>query len=587
MFRVAGQRRVGHLRGTLDLAIIDGIGPFFRRFDKRRINWSKIPFTDLPTTAPEREPEWRAIREDVSRFADRVKALGYNVITLDDLAHLTDHQWHEPGIRQRIAVFRDEFRKIFAILQEKGLRIYITSDYLTTSAGVDERLHHHPGPLRDWFCEMVERFLDDFPEVEGIILRIGESDGIDVGDQLRSRLVLRSSHDVNQLLRQLMPIFERRKKTLIFRTWTVGAYLIGDLIWNRVRLARCVKGIESKHFIVSMKYGETDFFRYLALNRQFFRLKTQKLIEFQARREYEGAGEYPSFIGWDVERYSRELDAARGVVGFSVWCQTGGWHAFRRKPFLDDNAFWIELNTAVAIRILKDRQPVEEAVEGLVGEKRAPGLLKLLRRSEIVIRELLYIEEFARQRLYFRRVRIPPLMHVYWDCIFINHPVKKIMNYFVHDAETAIRSGEAAFQHFGPMEELAEEGDFQPEDIRFMRDTFEVILIARRYYLLPFDEQMELRIREAKKAYKAAWPREHRQRYRIKTSFKPVELRKQTLSWLVRILIRRRQGYRTVLDRFFTLKILSVLYRLFHTRHQAAIPKFMRTTAMGIDSLFR
>jgi len=578
---------VSHPSGTLDLALIDGIGPFFRKFDKRRINWSKIPFTDLATVGSERESEWAAIREDVARLADRVVGLGYNAITLDDLAHLTDHEWHEPGIRQRIAVFRDEFRKIFAILREKGLRIFVTSDYLTTSAGVDERLHHHPGPLKDWYCEMVERFLDDFPEIAGVILRIGESDGIDVGDSLRSRLVLRSSRDVNQLLRQLVPLFERRQRTLIFRTWTVGAYLIGDLIWNRVRLVRCLRGIDSKAFIVSMKYGETDFFRYLALNRQFFRVKCQKLIEFQARREYEGAGEYPSFIGWDCERYSRELDAARGVVGFSVWCQTGGWHAFRRRAFLDDDAFWIELNTAVAIRVLRDRMQVEDAVESFVGAERAPTLLNLLRRSEIVIRELLYIEEFARQRLYFRRVRIPPLMHVYWDCIFINHPVKKIMSHFVHDPETSIRSGEAAFQHFEAMEKLAEEGGFQPDDIRFMRDTFEIILLARRYYLLPFDDAMEQALRAAKKSYKQAWPRELRQRYRVKTSFKPVELRRQTLSWLVRILIRRRQGYRTVLDRFFTLNVLSLLYRLFHTRHQAAMPKFMRTTAMGIDSIFR
>lgn len=571
----------------MELALIDGIGPFFRRVEKRRINWSKIPFAELPTVGEEREREWREIRAELAGFADRVVALGYNAITLDDLAHLTDDAWHEPGIRQRIAVFQEEFRKIFRLLAGKGLRIFVTSDYLTTSAGVDEKLHHHPGSLRDWFCGMVERFLVDFPEVDGVILRIGESDGIDVHDPLRSRLVLRSARDVNRLLRQLLPLFEARGKRLIFRTWTVGAYLVGDLIWNPARLAKCLHGLDSPALVVSMKYGDSDFFRYLPLNRQFFRVKAPKIIEFQARREYEGAGEYPSFIGWDCERYGRELDAARNVIGFSVWCQTGGWHAFRRRAFIGSDAFWIELNSAVAIRILKDRMPVEEAVETFVGPERGGVLLKLLRRSEIVIRELLYIEEFARQRLYFRRVRIPPLLHAYWDCLFINHPVKKIVSYFVHDPETAIRSGEAAFQHFGPMLELAEEGDFQPEDIRFMRDTFELILLARRYYLLPFDDSVAERIRVAKRAYKAAWPRAHRQRYRIKTSFEPVELRRQTLSWLVRILVRRRQGYRTLLDRIFTLNVLSLLYRLFHTRHQQAIPKFLRTTAMGIDSVFR
>jgi len=30
--------------GIMELALIDGFGPFFRDIDQRRINWSKIPF---------------------------------------------------------------------------------------------------------------------------------------------------------------------------------------------------------------------------------------------------------------------------------------------------------------------------------------------------------------------------------------------------------------------------------------------------------------------------------------------------------------------------------------------------------------
>ena len=67
-----------------------------------------------------------------------------------------------------------------------------------------------------------------------------------------------------------------------------------------------------------MKHGESDFFRYLPLNRSFFRVKQRKLLELQARREYEGAGEYPSFIGWDCERFAEELSGCgkrRGHFG--------------------------------------------------------------------------------------------------------------------------------------------------------------------------------------------------------------------------------------------------------------------------------
>jgi hypothetical protein len=44
---------------------------------------------------------------------------------------------------------------------------------------------------------------------------------------------------------------------------------------------------------------------------------------------------------------------------------------------------------------------------------------------------------------------------------------------------------------------------------------------------------------------------------------------------------------RTVLDRIFTLNVLSWTFRLFQTRHETAMPKFFRKTAMGIDSVLR
>ena len=222
-----------------------------------------------------------------------------------------------PGLRPKFGratpYFARNFAALFALLRNRGLRIYLTADFVTTSAAVDERLRSRASAATAWFSEVVAACLDDFPEVEGIILRIGEADGQDVKDPLRSRLVLRTAREVNRMLRVLLPIFERRERRLIFRTWTVGAYLIGDLIWHRGRLASALREIKSPCFVLSMKYGESDFFRYLPLNRHFFRIDLPKIIELQARREYEGAGEYPSFIGWDCEHYKRELAGARNV----------------------------------------------------------------------------------------------------------------------------------------------------------------------------------------------------------------------------------------------------------------------------------
>jgi hypothetical protein len=571
----------------MDWLLIDGIGAFFRGYEKSRINWSKIPFAHL-STGSDRRPQWDRIVEDLRRFCGSVAALGYNTITLDDLAHLATHPAHEPDIAVRIGVFREEFTRLFDLIRtEFGLKILLTSDVLPLTPAVEAAVGFRPLDLEAYYRDLVRRTLDDFPQLSGLILRIGESDGVDVKTPIRTRLHLKTPADTNRLLRDLLPEFERRDKTLILRTWTVGAHPIGDLIWHRKTLAETLKGIDSPHFIVSMKHGESDFFRYLPLNRAFHEITQPKILELQARREYEGAGEYPSFIGWDCERFARELLDVK-LAGLSVWCQTGGWHRFRRLTFLenDDRDIWIRFNVAAAIDVFQHGRTVEESVEQMADSKRAPATLELLGLADTSIHKLLYIEDFARQKLFFRRVRIPPLMHLYWDCLFVNHAVRKLHRHFVPHPERVLRSGELAASHFPRMIELAAQAGLPVDDLKHMRDLFGLIRLARRYYFLPFDEELADRLRQAKRDYKRRWPREIRSRYRIKLNFEPFRLKRRTLAWIASVLLRRRRGYR-LLDHIFTLNLLGIAFRLLRPRNPKALPKFLRKSAMGVESLFR
>jgi len=570
----------------MELFLIDAIGPFFRGYENERVNWSKIPFSHLYGADDAR---WEKIEEDLRTFAREISAQGYNAVTLDDLAHLAPHPLHEPEVAAEIALFREKFRRLFGILHsEFGLRIYLTTDVLPMTAAVTAALGSDTEKLEDYYAQLVRGVLDDFPELAGLILRIGESDGHDVQDPIRTQLHLTSARETNRLLQRLLPEFEKRGKDLILRTWTVGAHRIGDLIWHSGTLADAFKGIDSPHFIISMKHGESDFFRYLPLNRAFFSLPQKKIIEMQARREYEGAGEYPSFIGRDCERFARELATAENMVGMSVWCQTGGWHRFGRLAFLEENQrdIWIRLNTAAAIGVFRYGKSVETIIGGFSGNENAPAVLELLHHADTIIHELLYIEEFARQKLFFRRVRVPPMLHMYWDCIFINHGVRKIVSHFMTDPERALRAGESCMSLFPRMIELAESAGLPVDDIEHMRDAFGLILLARRYYFLPFTEEMAAEIRATKKAYKARWPKSIRQRYRIKVSFEPFKLKRRTIAWGIRLMVRKKRGYR-IFDHLFTLNLLSYAYRVFRTRAPQALPKFMRESAMGVDVLFK
>ena len=573
--------------GKVQLAIIDAIGPFFRNLDQRRINWSKIPFADLPVTGDDALKFWSEIRLDFERFAEKARHLGFNAVTLDDVAHLVPHPDYEPELRERTAFFAEQFHSLINLLRGYGFKVFVTSDYLSLPPSIARKIGSDKATARKYFGELLKLFFHDFPEVDGVILRVGESDGVDVRDPLRSHLAARSAECVNSLLRHILPIFEATGKTLIFRTWTVGASLLGDLIWNQRRLERALKGINSTALIISMKPGESDFFRYLTLNEHFFRTDLPKIIEFQARREYEGAGEYPSFIGWDLEAQARDLHPANNVIGISVWCQTGGWHRFRRLSLIDDSSVWVELNALAAVEIFKNGGCADDAILKYFGEIKFAAALEFLRLAEAVILRLLYIKEFAEQPIFFRRVRIPPLIHVYWDCVLVVEPVREILRRFVTDHAAALREGEEAFAHFPRMRELASELDLPLNDIDFMRDSMEMVLLARRFFFQPFTPETPNGIEAAKAQYKTIWPRNLRPRYRIKTSFEPSALQRPMARWFLRIVLRRSKGYRTLIDRIFTLNFLSWGYRLLKAHNRKSIPKMLRKSAMGVDAVMR
>ena len=575
----------------MELFLIDAIGPFFKGYQKRTINWSKIPFEHIETEDQEkREVQFSQIRKDMVSFAKKVSKLGYNAATLDDLAHLADSPLYEEDVRQRIQALSEEFDPLIDILEEHGLTPYITADILSYSPKLKENIGTKVEAVSKFLAELIEEFFNANPKVGGIIFRIGESDGQDVKNQrMTSELVLRKPKEVNYLLNHILPVFEKHGKKLILRTWTVGAYRIGDLIWHRGTLHKTLRGIDSEAFILSMKYGESDFFRHLSLNRAFFRAPQQKIIELQGRREYEGCGEYPSFIGNDYEHLETELRQAENVVGMSMWCQTGGWVPFRRLAFLQKEAIWNEINASVSLRLFRDSCSVEEAVQACAKERKikdTTSFLEFLRLSEEVVKELIYIKQFAQLKLFFRRVRIPPLIGIYWDGIFVSHPVRKVLRHFVPEPGHAIREGYAALEKIDRMRVLAEKLGLPVEDIDYLHATGEVLAISREYYFSEYSDELAERIQAAKAEYKQKYPRGTRPRYRVRVDFKPFRLKRWHLRWSTALIMRKQRGYR-LLDHLFTLHLMSLLYRTLRRKKPKWIPQVARESAMGIDAIFR
>lgn len=310
--------------------IVDGIGPFFPReaaSNRHRWNWSKIPFADLEDEhGMPRADRMAEITQDFERFCRRVAGLGFNGITLDDLAHVAHWTGYRAPLRRKIERYRSWYQALFRIAVAHGLDVYLTSDVMSLTPEIVQEIGGRSwrggrtdripaGRISRWLREACEQVLMQFPAVRGIVLRVGECDGVDVDHDFRSQLVVRQPKQLRRIIADLLPSFENLHRFLFVRTWSVGAYRVGDLIWNRRTFAQVFDGLDSPWLVLSMKYGETDFFRFLPINRHFFRSRHQKVVELQARREYEGFGEYPAFVGWQYERYRDELQQAANVIG--------------------------------------------------------------------------------------------------------------------------------------------------------------------------------------------------------------------------------------------------------------------------------
>jgi len=570
------------------LLILDAISPFMRISARHRINWSKIDFSALERGDQADADVLGECTTAFGTYCQRVAADGANGLALDDLPHLYIHPGYPAPLREKLAVYRGYYRRWMETAREAGLAVYLNADILFYHPVLEKEIGTRPAAVADFLAKVCATVLDDFPLVRGVFFRLGECDGVDVQGDFLSRLVLRTAADANALLKRILPEFGRRGRTCILRTWTVGAYPIGDLMWNPQTLAATLSGIDSPAFMLSMKFGESDFFRYLPLNPHFFATPVAKLIELQTKREYEGSGEFPSFVGYDYEAFHRALAAAENVVGAHIWCQSGGWTCFRRLSYLQPEAVWNEINTFVTLRVFRDGLGVEEAVQAYARERLpdAPpaSLIELLRLSDQVVKELLYLDDYATQSIYFRRSRIPPQLMVYWDHIFVNHSLRKVLRGFVQDPDAKIRQAQAALEKIKAMRKLALRCGLPADDLDFMYDSFALLAAARQYILLPYTPALAENLAALKRRYQEDYP--HRYRYAVKLDFGRLRLRRARIHWLMRLLLRRERPYRR-LDKLFTVWLLGKLYPLLRLGGRRFLTGFAGKQAMGLGTIFK
>jgi hypothetical protein len=565
--------------------IIDAMAPFVlpRLFTRGQvINWSKVPYSLL-----ERNGAIPALWRDqiIRRFdiyASRVAELGYNALSIDDLAHLSFQPSYSSNLQEKIRQYNQFFEKLFSVAEKHSLNLYINSDAAFAPAGITIT----PKTAIDSMVLLCNDLFVRYPTVKGVILRLGECDGVDVKGEILSNLTFQRAVHVRTLIRELVKLFDYHKRLLIVRTWTVGAYEIGDLMWNPVTYEKVFGGTVSDNLIVSHKFGDSDFYRYLSLNPLIFYGEQRKIVEFQTRREYEGFGEFPSFVGYDYEQYRNELNASRNIAGIHVWCQTGGWSKFHRSTFMPGSSLWNEINTVVTVKLFKEGKTADEQIVDFA-LKRFPGrnpeiLQNLLKLSDEVIKQLWYIPEFSQRVLFFRRLRIPPLLWIFWDTIIINTTLRRILRYFTINKQETIDNGFRILENIIVMKRCAEELGIDTKDFDFQYATFELLARIRKFILSDWSPGLAQEINETIGRYTSLYPYGFSINNDSSTNFSG----RRMLSIFLGIVLRNRPQYRLMEQKVFWLSLI-IVRPIVHLWGRKRIPRFASERAMGIETLLK
>ncbi|HEY7063193.1 MAG TPA: hypothetical protein VII06_17075 [Chloroflexota bacterium] len=415
---------------------VDAFSPLYP-LDRAPGGWGE-PFIfaelDLPMPPYVDEPRLTAAVPRFQTYARWALRAGFNSLVIGDLLHLVDFDGLGDGhavyaadspYRERHAIYRRYFTAMLDYAGALSLDVVITTDlaaytppllqYLGRLDPLDTRLGAvYAAGERELFAV--------YPQVTALMVRIGEGgNAYNSPAGYESRVVYRTLTDLRALLGVLLPPAEAAGRLLILRTWTIGIGAIGALHTDPAVYAAAFDGFDSPSLVVSLKYGPGDFFSYLLLNPTLGAPPhtVPQIVEFQAKREYEGQGLYPRYTG---TLYAAALGAAvaRGAAGAWVWAQGGGWGG----PFIlfreHGDWTWIDANVATTARLTWDPDQdagalAAEWARERFGAASVDAAVAVLARSPRAVLDGLYLRPYAERVTTLAGTWLPPLLWIWWD----------------------------------------------------------------------------------------------------------------------------------------------------------------------------
>ena len=115
-------------------------------------------------------------------------------------------------MKEKIKKYREYYRKLLTAAGDAGLKVFISTDVLFDNENIRKFTGDSFKRRTEFFIKAIESLFSEFGGISGLIVRIGESDGLDVKGDFRSRLLIKTPEQANDLLKNIIPVFEKYGK---------------------------------------------------------------------------------------------------------------------------------------------------------------------------------------------------------------------------------------------------------------------------------------------------------------------------------------------------------------------------------------
>ncbi|MDG4809426.1 hypothetical protein O7634_21985 [Micromonospora sp. WMMD1120] len=329
------------------------------------------------------------------------------------------------------------FGPVFRYAEEMGVRVFLLTDMLAVSPPLEDYLTRTVGGLdtsdpRLWavYQAGLAELFESMPFVDGLMVRVGEGGAVYAGAgwDYSSKLAVTTEASVRAMLRALLDTAGPAGKEIIFRTWTVGVGAVGDLHTNPLSYAQVLGGLDDRHLIVSTKYTLGDFYSHLPLNTTLLGGGHRRIVEFQARREFEAFGSLPNDLGPLHRQALRAFLAANpNVEGVWNWTQDGGPLRAGPMSLYLRAGFWqlYDLNTYAVGRLAWDpdvdpaRITADWAYRTFSDDPATVAAIgQAMALSRQAVSKGLYVGPYADRSVRALGLEPPPMMWIFeWDIL--------------------------------------------------------------------------------------------------------------------------------------------------------------------------